>query len=122
MPTLISEPSVIQAAGTKPKQIEEFIGRVNNTSEELSIARIVSPGGWEEPGQHPEFDEFSVVLKGTLRVTTPTEQIDVIAGQAIICHHGEWVRYSTPTETGAEYIAICMPAFSPQTVNRDSSL
>ncbi len=119
MPTLISQPTRVTAAGNKPKLIEEFIGRVNTDTEELSIARMVSPAGWEEPGQRPEFDEFSLVLNGTLRVTTPSDFIDVSAGQAIICHHGEWVRYSTPTPEGAEYLAICLPAFSPETVNRD---
>jgi mannose-6-phosphate isomerase-like protein (cupin superfamily) len=121
MPTLITEPSVVQAAGNKPKRIEEFVGRVNTESKTLSIARMISPAGWEEPGQRPEFDEYTVVLKGLLRITTPTESIDVKAGQAIICHHGEWVRYSTPTEAGAEYLAICLPAYSPDTVNRDRS-
>jgi quercetin dioxygenase-like cupin family protein len=121
MPTLITQPAVIQADGNKPKRIEEFIGLVNSGTEELSIARMVSPGGWEEPGQRPDFDEYTLVLKGTLRVTTPNETIDVTAGQAIICPHGEWVRYATPAEGGAEYVAICMPAFSPRTVNRDGT-
>ncbi len=119
MPTLISQPTVIQAAGNKPKRIEEFVGMVNSGTEELSIARMTSPVGWEEPGQRPEFDEYTLVLKGTLTVTTPSEKIDVPAGQAIICHRGEWVRYSSPTAEGAEYIAICLPAFSPDAVNRD---
>jgi len=121
MPTLISQPTVIEAVGNKPKRIEEFVGLVNSATEKLSIARMVSPSGWEEPGQRPDFDEYSLVLKGTLRVTTPSEDIDVTAGQAIICQQGEWVRYSTPTKEGAEYIAICLPAFSPAAVNRDGT-
>ncbi len=121
MPTLISQPTVIEAVGNKPKRIEEFVGLVNSATEKLSIARMVSPSGWEEPGQRPDFDEYSLVLKGTLRVTTPSEDIDVSAGQAIICQQGEWVRYSTPTQEGAEYIAICLPAFSPAAVNRDGT-
>lgn len=121
MPTLITQPTILHAAGSKPKRIEEFVGRVNTESEQLSVARMISPAGWEEPGQRPEFDEYSLVLKGTLRVTTPNESINVTAGQAIICPRGEWIRYSTPTAEGAEYVAICLPAFSPTTVNRDSS-
>ena len=121
MPTLISQPTVIQATGNKPKRIEEFVGLVNSGTEELSIARMVSPGGWQEPGQRPDFDEYTLVLKGTLQVTTPSETIDVAAGQAIICQRGEWIRYSTPTKDGAEYIAICLPAFSPDSVNRDGT-
>jgi len=121
MPTLVSQPTVIKAVGNKPKRIEEFIGLVNTGTEALSVARMVSPGGWEEPGQRPDFDEYSLVLKGTLRVTTPSEEIDVTAGQAIICQQGEWIRYSTPTAEGAEYIAICLPAFSPDAVNRDGT-
>lgn len=121
MPTLIEQATVSNAAGNQPKRIEEFIGRVNSGTEELSIARMVSPEGWEEPGQRPEFDEYTIVLAGTLRVTTPTESIDVHAGQAIITIRGEWIRYSTPFEEGAEYIAVCLPAFSSEAVNRDSS-
>ena len=106
--------------GNKPKIIEEFIGRVNSGESRLSIAQMRSPGGWVEPGQTPEFDEFTVVLKGTLRVTHKAGVLDVKAGQAVITHAGEWVQYSTPDPDGAEYIAVCLPAFSPQTVHRDS--
>jgi len=120
MPTLIDEPTLIEAAGTPPKRIEEFIGRVNSRTEALSIARMTSPSGWSEPGQTPEFDEYSIVLRGTLRVETKTAVLDVAAGQAIICQRGEWIRYSTPGSEGAEYIAVCLPAFSPDTVKRDS--
>jgi mannose-6-phosphate isomerase-like protein (cupin superfamily) len=119
MPTFIHAPSVIQAAGNKPKVIEEYIGRVNSDTAALSIARMTSPCGWEEPGQTPEFDEYTVVLRGLLRVKTRTETIDVPAGQAIITHRGEWVQYSTPGEDGAEYIAVCLPAFSIEAVHRD---
>lgn len=119
MPTLIKFPTIIEAAGNKPKIIEEFIGRVNSKSGELSIAKMKSPGGWEEPGQTPEFDEYTIVLKGLLRVETKSSSVDVEAGQAIITHKGEWIRYSTPTPKGAEYVAVCLPAFSPNTVHRD---
>ena len=119
MPTLIKEPSTIRAAGNKPKIIEEYIGRVNTKTEQASIARMRSPAGWIEPGQTPEFDEYTVVLRGTLRVATKTGTIDVRGGQAIIVHAGEWVQYSSPEEGGAEYIAVCLPAFSPDTVHRD---
>ena len=117
MPQLITNPTRIEPAGNKPKLIDEYIGRVNTQTEGVSIARMTSPSGWMEPGQRPEFDEFTVVLKGTLRVEYEGGEFDVAAGQAIIAHRGEWVRYSTPE--GAEYIAICLPAFSPDTVNRD---
>ena len=120
MATLVSGPSTIQAAGNKPKIIEEFIGRVNTKTASASIARMQSPAGWEEPGQKPEFDEFTVVLKGMLRVKTATETLDVRAGQAVIAHRGEWVQYSSPEAGGAEYVAVCLPAFSPDTVHRDS--
>jgi mannose-6-phosphate isomerase-like protein (cupin superfamily) len=120
MATLVPSPSTIQAAGNKPKIIEEFIGRVNTRTESTSIARMQSPAGWEEPGQKPEFDEFTVVLKGMLRVRTQTGVLDVRAGQGVIAHRGEWVQYSSPEEGGAEYIAVCLPAFSPDTVHRDS--
>jgi mannose-6-phosphate isomerase-like protein (cupin superfamily) len=120
MPTLISKPAVIQAAGNKPKIIEEFIGRVNSRTEATSVARMTSPGGWVEPGQTPEFDEFTVVLRGRLRVTSRSGSLDVRAGQAVIARRGEWVQYSTPEAEGAEYIAVCLPAFSPQTVHRDA--
>ena len=120
MPTLISAPSVIQAAGNKPKVIEEFIGRVNSKTELLSLARMKSPSGWVEPGQTPEFDEYTLVLRGKLLVTSKSGVIEVSAGQAVIAHRGEWVRYSTPGPEGAEYVAICMPAFSVESVHRDS--
>jgi len=119
MPELITAPSVIQAAGSKPKVIEEYIGRVNSASKDVSIAKMKSPGGWIEPGQRPEFDEYTLVLKGTLRVKSEDGITDVSAGQAVIVHKGEWVQYSTPNPEGAEYIAVCLPAFSPETVNRD---
>ena len=119
MPKLIPAPSRITAAGTKPKIIDEYFGRVNSREERLSIAHMRSPGGWVEPGQAPEFDEYTVVLRGQLKVTYRGGAIDVRAGQAIITRAGDWVQYSTPAEGGAEYIAVCLPAFSPQTVHRD---
>jgi len=119
MPTLIPKPTRITAAGNKPKLIDEFIGRVNSGESRLSIAQMRSPGGWVEPGQTPQFDEFTVVLKGLLRVAHKEGALDVVAGQAVVAHAGEWVQYSTPEPNGAEYIAICLPAFSPQTVHRD---
>jgi len=119
MPTLISKPMVIQSAGNKPKLIEEFVGRVNSRTEATSVAKMKSPSGWVEPGQTPEFDEFTVVLKGMLRVISKNGSLDVRAGQAVIAHRGEWVQYTTPEPEGAEYIAVCLPAFSPQTVHRD---
>lgn len=119
MPTHIKSPSIIKAAGNKPKIIEEFIGRVNSKTTDLSVARMRSPGGWVEPGQTPEFDEYTVVLKGKLRVTTNEGSRDVEEGQAIITPKGEWVQYSTPGPDGAEYVAVCLPAFSPETVHRD---
>jgi mannose-6-phosphate isomerase-like protein (cupin superfamily) len=119
MPTLIGCPTRIEAAGNKPKIIEEYIGRVNSRSETLSIAHMKSPGGWVEPGQTPDFDEFTIVLKGMLRVAYRGGHLDVQAGQAVIAHYGEWVQYSTPNEDGAEYIAVCLPAFSPAIVHRD---
>ena len=119
MPTHIQQPSIVQAAGNKPKIIEEYIGRVNSSTEGVSIARMKSPGGWVEPGQTPEFDEYTVVLRGTLRVTTRNGSTDVHAGQAVITHKGEWVQYSTPGAEGAEYVAVCLPAFSMDTVHRD---
>ena len=118
MPTLITGPTRIEAAGNKPKIIEEFVGRVNSKTQTLSVARMQSPAGWVEPGQTPEFEEFTVVLKGMLRVTHKSGMLDVAAGQGVITHPGEWVQYSTPE--GAEYIAVCFPAFSPATVHRDS--
>jgi len=119
VPKLIDDPTIIEAAGTKPKLIEEFIGRVNSATKDISIARMRSPAGWTEPGQTPEFDEYTVVLRGMLRVTTRNETIDVLAGQAVVTQRGEWVQYSTPEPEGAEYIAVCVPAFSPETVHRD---
>ncbi|MDI1449625.1 cupin domain-containing protein [Polyangium sp. 6x1] len=119
MPTFIEKPTRIEAAGNKPKLIDEYVGRVNTGTESPSVAHMRSPGGWVEPGQRPAFDEFTVVLRGTLRVEFEGGAFDVRAGQAIIAHKGEWVRYSTPGEDGAEYIAVCLPAFSPATVNRD---
>ncbi len=121
MPTLINQPTRIEAAGNKPKIIEEFIGRVNSLEPRLSVAKMTSPSGWLEPGQTPEFDEFTIVLKGTLRVTHKGGVIDVNAGQAIITHAGEWVQDSSPRPEGAEYLAVCLPAFSPATVHRDSA-
>ena len=118
MPQLIAQPTVILAAGNQPKRIEEFVGRVNTLHESVSIARMVSPGGWEEPAQQPEFDEFSIVLRGVLRVEANGEALDVQAGQGVVVAAGERVRYSTPNTEGAEYIAVCLPAFSPQTVHR----
>jgi quercetin dioxygenase-like cupin family protein len=119
MPRLIPAPTVIPAAGNKPKIIEEFIGRVNSGTEALSIARMRSPAGWIEPFQTPEFDEYTVVLQGVLRVETSGETLDVAAGQTVILSAGERVRYSSPHAEGAEYLAICLPAFSPSTVHRD---
>lgn len=120
MPTLIESPTVIEAAGNKPKLIREFIGRVNSGTGAVSIARMNSPAGWVEPGQTPEFDEYTVVLTGSLRVEFSGGELTVRAGQAIVTRAGEWVRYSTPEEGGAEYIAVCLPAFSPETVHRDA--
>jgi ethanolamine utilization protein EutQ len=118
-PTVIAQPTRVQAAGNKPKLIDEYIGRVNSKTSDLSVAHMRSPGGWQEPGQTPGFDEFTVVLKGTLRVEHKGGSIDVHAGQAVVAHKGEWVRYSTPYADGAEYIAVCLPAFSMDTVHRD---
>jgi mannose-6-phosphate isomerase-like protein (cupin superfamily) len=119
MPTLIASPKRIEAAGNKPKLIDEYVGRVNSATDALSVAHMRSPGGWVEPGQSPEFDEFTVVLRGCLRVEHASGALDVRAGQAVIAHKGEWIRYSTPEGDGAEYIAVCLPAFSPGTVHRD---
>jgi ethanolamine utilization protein EutQ len=121
MPTLIAQPTRIQAAGNKPKLIDEYIGRVNSKTSAASVAHMRSPEGWVEPGQAPEFDEFTIVLKGLLRVEHKIGSLDVAAGQAVIAHAGEWVRYSTPQEGGAEYIAVCLPAFSMETVHRDQT-
>lgn len=118
-PTLIEQPSRVEAAGNKPKLIDEYVGRVSSRTEGVSVAHMRSPGGWQEPGQTPDFDEFTVVLKGTLRVEHRGGQLDVCAGQAVIAHKGEWVRYSTPGDDGAEYFAVCVPAFAMETVHRD---
>ena len=120
MPHLIAAPAIIEAAGTKPKIIEEYAGRVNTGHGTVSVARMRSPEGWEEPGQRPEFEEITVVLAGMIRVEHEEGAIDVRAGQAIVTAPGEWVRYSTPEAGGAEYIAVCLPAFAPETVHRDS--
>ena len=119
MATFIPAPKIIHAAGNKPKVIEEFIGRVNSQTAAVSIARMRSPGGWVEPGQTPEFDEYTIVLRGVVRITTKSGTHDVAAGQAIITPAGEWVQYSTPEAEGAEYIAVCLPAFAPDIVHRD---
>ena len=120
MARLIQKPTRVEAAGEPPKRIEEFVGRVNSQTDALSIARMKSPSGWSEPGQTPEFDEYTVVLAGTLHVQVKDHEIDVLAGQAIIIAAGEWVQYSTPGPQGAEYIAVCLPAFSPDNVHSDS--
>ena len=120
MPTLIA-PTAIQVVGTKPKQIQEFAGRVNSGHTHVSVARMVSPEGWHEPGQRPEFEEITVVLRGMVRVEHHGGQLDVYQGQAVVAKPGEWVRYSTPEPGGAEYLAVCLPAFSPETVNRDEN-
>lgn len=119
MMRVITGPAELVASGNKPKTIEEFIGRVSSGTESVSIARMKSPCGWSEPGQTPEFDEYTVVLKGTLRVSTRADEFEVEEGQAVVVESGEWVRYSTPLRGGAEYISVCVPAFSPETVNRD---
>jgi mannose-6-phosphate isomerase-like protein (cupin superfamily) len=119
-PILISQPTRIRAAGNKPKVIDEYIGRVNSGTADVSVAHMRSPGGWQEPGQTPEFEEFTVVLKGTLHVEYSGGSLDVRAGQGVIARKGEWIRYSTPEPEGAEYFAICLPAFSMESVHRDS--
>jgi mannose-6-phosphate isomerase-like protein (cupin superfamily) len=121
MPELIEGPSRVEAAGTKPKLIDEFVGRVNTGEARLSVARMRSPEGWVEPGQRPEFDEWTVVLDGALHVEHEGGALDVRAGQAVLVRAGEWVRYSTPEASGAEYVAVCLPAFAPDTVRRDAS-
>ena len=118
MPRLIEQPAVVESAGNKPKRIEEFVGRVCTDHDTVSVARMVSPSGWVEPPQTPEFEEITVVLRGTLRVETEGKRLDVAAGQAVIAYPGETVRYSTPGPEGAEYIAVCLPAFSPDSVHR----
>ncbi len=119
MPVFFKEPSIIEAAGNKPKIIEEYIGRVNSKTDSVSIARMKSPGGWVEPGQTPEFDEYTVVLKGSLRIKTKSGVYMINEGQAVLINKGEWVQYASPDESGAEYISVCLPAFSPNTVHRD---
>lgn len=119
MPRLIERPTIIEAAGNKPKIIEEFTGRVNSGHQNVSVARMDAPSGWVEPGQRPEFEEITVVLGGLLRVEHEGGVIDVRAGQAVVCAAGEWIRYSCPETEGAQYIAVCLPAFAPDTVNRD---
>lgn len=119
MPVLIPEPTRIEAAGNKPKLIDEYVGRVRNGESRASVAHMRSPPGWVEPGQTPEFDEYTVVLRGLLRVTHRGGSFDVAAGQAVLARRGEWVQYSTPGADGAEYIAVCLPAFSPEIVHRD---
>jgi len=121
MPKLISSPTIVKAAGNKPKIIQEFFGRVNSSTKNISIAKMTSPSGWEEPGQKPDFDEYTLVLKGMLRVETKENNFEVKAGQAIITYAGEWIKYSTPNPEGAEYVAVCLPAFSPETVHRDQN-
>lgn len=120
MPTHIAKPTVIEAAGNLPKRIEEFAGRVNSGHASVSVARMVSPSGWQEPGQRPDFEEITVVLRGVLRVEHEGGALTVRAGEAVVAHPGEWVRYSTPEPGGAEYVAVCLPAFSPETVRRDA--
>jgi mannose-6-phosphate isomerase-like protein (cupin superfamily) len=120
MPTRIEGPTRIEAAGNKPKRIDEYVGRVNSGHERVSVAHMRSPSGWQEPGQKPAFEEVTVVLRGSLRVEHEGGAFDVAAGQAVVAHAGEWVRYSTPGPEGAEYIAVCLPAFSPDTVHRDA--
>ena len=119
MPRLIHQPSIIDSVGTKPKRIEEYVGRVASADAEVSVARMRSPAGWQEPGQRPAFREITVVLDGMLRVEHADGTLDVHAGQAVITEPGEWVRYSTPAPGGAEYVAVCLPAFAPETVHRD---
>jgi mannose-6-phosphate isomerase-like protein (cupin superfamily) len=119
MPTHIAKPTRIEAAGNKPKVIDEYVGRVNTGTSRASVAHMRSPGGWVEPGQTPEFDEYTVVLRGMLRVEHADGSIDVKAGESVITHAGEWIRYSSPQDEGAEYVAVCLPAFSPDTVHRD---
>jgi mannose-6-phosphate isomerase-like protein (cupin superfamily) len=121
MPTLISHPRRVEAAGNKPKLIDEFVGRLNTSTEGVSIAHMRSPSGWVEPGQRPSFTEHTIVLAGLLVVDHEGGRLEVHAGQAVTCAPGEWVRYSTPGATGAEYIAVCLPAFSPDAVHRDQS-
>lgn len=122
MPRLVDAPAIVEAAGTKPKRIEEFVGRVNTGHSGVSVARMRSPQGWVEPGQRPDFEEITVVLAGMVRVEHEGGVLEVHAGQAVVTAPGEWIRYSTPEPGGAEYVAVCLPAFSPQTVHRDPDL
>lgn len=119
MPTLIEGPTRVEAAGNKPKLIDEYVGVARTGHRQLSVAHMRSPGGWVEPGQTPAFDEFTIVLRGTVRVAHRDGVLDVTAGQAVLAHKGEWVQYSTPGDEGAEYVAVCVPAFTPETVHRD---
>jgi len=119
VPTLLAGPIRVEAAGNKPKLIDEYVGRLASGHEGVSVAHMRSPGGWVEPGQTPEFDEFTVVLAGRLRLTSASGDLDVVAGQAVLVAAGEWVRYSTPEPEGAEYVAVCLPAFAPHLVHRD---
>ena len=122
MPTKLNSPTIIESVGNKPKIIQEFIGLINSKTNDVSIAHMQSPGGWQEPGQRPDFDEYTIVLDGSLKVETENNTLFVNKGEAIIANAGEWVRYSTPEAKGAQYIAVCMPAFTPGTVNRDEEM
>jgi mannose-6-phosphate isomerase-like protein (cupin superfamily) len=122
MPKIINSPTIIKSVGNKPKIIQEYIGLVNSKTNDLSIAHMQSPGGWQEPGQRPDFDEYTIILEGILKVETENNTLFVNKGEAIITYAGEWVRYSTPDDKGANYIAVCMPAFTPETVNRDEKM
>jgi mannose-6-phosphate isomerase-like protein (cupin superfamily) len=122
MPTKLNSPTIIESVGNKPKIIQEFIGLINSKTNDVSIAHMQSPGGWQEPGQRPDFDEYTIVLDGSLKVETENNTLFVNKGEAIIAYAGEWVRYSTPEAKGAKYIAVCMPAFTPETVNRDEKM
>ena len=121
MPKIINSPTIIKSVGNKPKIIQEYIGLVNSKTNDVSIAHMQSPGGWQEPGQRPDFDEYTIILEGILKVETENNTLFVNKGEAIITYAGEWVRYSTPDDKGANYIAVCMPAFTPETVNRDET-
>ena len=122
MPKIIKSPTIIKSVGNKPKIIQEYIGLVNSKTNDVSIAHMQSPGGWQEPGQRPDFDEYTIILEGILKVETENNTLFVNKGEAIITYAGEWVRYSTPDDKGANYIAVCMPAFTPETVNRDEKM
>jgi mannose-6-phosphate isomerase-like protein (cupin superfamily) len=122
MPTKLNSPTIIESVGNKPKIIQEYIGLINSKTNDVSIAHMQSPGGWQEPGQRPDFDEYTIVLDGSLKVETENNTLFVNKGEAIIAYAGEWVRYSTPEAKGAKYIAVCMPAFTPETVNRDEKM